>query len=115
MKPAAAPRPRGRPAGRGATDRRAGERRRGIEDPVEDDGHPTGQRVPHHSAADAGEHAEKRRGERAEAVVDGLEGAGDAEEREPEGVEERHHPLEAAERRVEEEGQQARPPPGTRR
>ena len=65
----------------------AGECRGGVELAAEDRGHPAGEQVAQHPAADRADHPHQRRGERAEAVLDGLQRADGTEQGEPEGVE----------------------------
>jgi hypothetical protein len=94
-------------------DRQDGSGQRGgrVELSAEDRGHPAGQQVAQHPAADRGEHAHQRSREGAEPVLQRLEGAGDAEQGEAEGVEDADLALETPHGRVVPEGHQ----PGGRR
>ena len=58
----------------------------GVELAPEDLGHPVGQEVAGDAAADGGDQAHQRGRDGAQAVLQGLQRAGDAEQRQPEGV-----------------------------
>ena len=92
-------------------DRGTREGRGGVERALEDHRDPPREEVADDPSPDAGDHAQEGRRQRPESVVDRLERTGHAEQREPEGVEEGHHPLEPTDGGVEEEGEQ----PGGRR